>query len=240
MIRLEQEDQKINPTGIGLGLTISNNISKLLDPSSDSNGIKVKSTFGKGSFFYFDVSSLMENEENLIEISEEPRILINSYNFDSKLESKKAFKLTKFQSSPVLQLTKIQKKVLIVDDDLTNLFVLQKYLDFYGFDYLVAHNGLEALNTVQKSIITTDQIILILMDCNMPVMDGFNSTKSIIDFCKENFIQEIPIFGVTANVNNLDKQKGLKAGMKDILTKPVKRSQIKRLLDEISNKWKRN
>lgn len=123
------------------------------------------------------------------------------------------------------------KKVLVVEDNPTNQLVAQGVLNKYGFQVDVADNGEEAVEMVTK--IKYD---LILMDCQMPIMDGYEATRRI----RENeMIQGIepasalPIVALTAHVLPDEKKACLDAGMSDYLSKPIIRAQMVSVL----SKW---
>ena len=115
-------------------------------------------------------------------------------------------------------------KVLIAEDHETSALLLNTLLKPYRFNILHAENGEEAVNQFHCN----KDIGLILMDLHMPGVDGFEATKLI-----RNENEEIPIIAVTAFTTELDRQKALAAGCSDIITKPIKKLNLFRLLDNI-------
>lgn len=112
------------------------------------------------------------------------------------------------------------KKVLLVDDDIRNLFVLNRILEEKGFATSKAQNGEKALEVLEKD----NSFDLILMDIMMPVMDGFEATRKI----KENpKTKNIPVIALTAKGMKGDREKCMQAGADDYMVKPV---DIKKLL----------
>lgn len=112
------------------------------------------------------------------------------------------------------------KKVLLVDDDIRNLFVLNRILEEKGFATSKAQNGEKALEVLKKD----NSFDLILMDIMMPVMDGFEATRKI----KENpKTKNIPVIALTAKGMKGDREKCMQAGADDYMVKPV---DIKKLL----------
>ena len=222
--KLDQSDKELNKTGVGLGLTISQELAKLLNKNDE--GIYLKSQFGKGSKFWFFVSSMENEEENIFSITENIKIKIP---FTRSYSNCMIFQAEKKENSLYQKdiMHHKDKKVLIVDDDLINIIVAQKYMEFFGIKYLTASNGEEAFQLVQKDVIScVNEISLILMDCNMPILDGFQASRKIIQFIKENGLDEIPIIAVTANVELSDQKKCFEAGMKKFLAKPVRRKDL--------------
>lgn len=113
--------------------------------------------------------------------------------------------------------SKISGHVLIVDDSLINRTVITTILSKLGLTTSTAENGQEALNLV----INGDRSDLILMDVQMPIMDGHVATTKIREWEKQNNLPRRPILALTAAAFNEDQQKCLEAGMDEVITKPV-------------------
>jgi len=105
-------------------------------------------------------------------------------------------------------------KILIVEDSEMNQRLMTKILTQKGFNCDIAEDGVEAI--IYSKNITYD---MILMDCQMPILDGYEATKQIR--LSEETGQHIPIIAFTAHAMQEDADKCLKAGMDDYLTKPV-------------------
>ena len=116
--------------------------------------------------------------------------------------------------------------VLVVEDNPVNQMVLQELMIAAGHTVVVAENGMEALKCMEAG-----NIELVLMDCQMPVMDGFETTIKIRQMEAENGTPRLPIIAVTANAIKGDRERCLNAGMDDHITKPI---DSKRLYDAIS------
>jgi CheY-like chemotaxis protein/methyl-accepting chemotaxis protein len=112
------------------------------------------------------------------------------------------------------------KKILLVDDDMRNLFALTKILKERGMEIVKAENGVLALDALKKNPDTK----LVLMDIMMPEMDGYEAMRSIRD---ESRFASLPIIALTAKAMKDDRQKCIVAGANDYITKPV---DIDRLL----------
>ncbi|MDD4645582.1 MAG: response regulator, partial [Bacteroidales bacterium] len=106
------------------------------------------------------------------------------------------------------------KKVLLVDDDMRNIFALSKVFEEKGIDVLKAENGLKALEILKNH----SDVNLILMDIMMPEMDGFEAIQEIR---KDKSFKETPIIAVTAKAMKEDRQKCLDAGASDYVSKPI-------------------
>jgi two-component system sensor histidine kinase/response regulator len=118
----------------------------------------------------------------------------------------------------------VQRKVLVVEDNLTNQQVLSAMLRSLGVQVIVAGDGQQAVELLQ-----TGDYDLVLMDCQMPVMDGFQATAAIRRLPLGRG-EHLPIVAVTANALQGDEQKCLEAGMNDFLPKPFKLAQLQALL----------
>lgn len=116
-------------------------------------------------------------------------------------------------------------RVLIVEDNPINQRVAVILANKLGFVADVAGDGSEALNMVRDQDYT-----LILMDCQMPVMDGFEATRAIRAL--DAPVSQVPIIAVTANVMEGQRDKCLAAGMNDYLPKPINKDVLRRAVDK--------
>ncbi len=111
--------------------------------------------------------------------------------------------------------------ILLVEDNKVNQLVASKLLQKFGYAHRIAENGEEALKQLAERSFDA-----ILMDCQMPVMDGFEATRTI-RLMEQNTGQHIPIIGLTANALDGDKERCLDCGMDDFSTKPIKIDELK-------------
>ncbi len=121
-------------------------------------------------------------------------------------------------------------KLLIVEDNLTNQIVLEGILETFGLSADIANNGAEAIMAIKKS---SQAYAVILMDCQMPVMDGYEASKSIRDGSAGEENSDIPIIAMTANAMEGDKEKCLISGMDDYVSKPID----SKVFLEVLKKW---
>jgi CheY-like chemotaxis protein len=111
------------------------------------------------------------------------------------------------------------KKVLIVDDDVRNIFALSSALERRGMSILTAGTGREAINTIES----TPDIAIVLMDIMMPEMDGYETMQVI----RQNpLFRRLPIIALTAKAMKGDREKCLEAGASEYLAKPVNTEQL--------------
>lgn len=115
--------------------------------------------------------------------------------------------------------TTSNKKILVAEDNHTNQMVISAMLKRLGYEFDICNNGEEAVAVLQESTYS-----LILMDCQMPVLDGFQATQKIRE---QPTIADIPVIALTAGATDKEKQKCYDAGMNDFLSKPIKLGLLK-------------
>jgi signal transduction histidine kinase/CheY-like chemotaxis protein len=209
-------EQVGNATGVGIGLAISQNLAKQMNLQP----IKVKSQLGVGSRFWFSIK-VLQNEHA-------------SISFPSSIFVKSSQSVDLKERNFVSIDKKLRKlRILVTDDDQINQMVIGEFLISMG-NCLVekAFNGKQALDLVIDSFSKQCFFDLILMDCNMPVMDGFEATEKIRRFLSteasfsENPDRKLKIIALTANVSASDKSECLRRGMDEVWTKPLSKSDF--------------
>ncbi len=121
-------------------------------------------------------------------------------------------------------------KILLVEDNLTNQIVLNGILETFGLKADVVNNGAEGVLALKQA---NPPYTLVLMDCQMPVMDGYEASKSIREGGGGETNVDIPIIALTANAMEGDKEKCLVSGMDDYLSKPIDA----KILLKVLKKW---
>jgi CheY-like chemotaxis protein len=271
-IGIKQEDQKrlfkafgkldlgkemcINSHGVGLGLSISNALAKLLS-NSHSSGITLESALGIGSTFSFYLEEKKSSTEPLItdDKIEKLCILPNVNDDEDNLSETKEVQLLysreKIPSSKFLrknkdeiEISSVQEtkettcscsQILVVDDDVFNIMALQHLLKSLCLKCDFAYNGVQAIEKIhqrqnQLCGIECMQYQLIFMDCSMPVLDGFEATVRLREDMNKKVIQRIRIIGCTAFSNEDIIRKCKTSGMEEVLLKPVDKTQLANLV----------
>ena len=124
---------------------------------------------------------------------------------------------------------RLNAKVLLVEDNQINQMVAMKMLQKVGLNAALANNGIEALSILKEQCFD-----LVLMDCQMPEMDGFDATREIRKLDIQTlYDQRLPVIAMTANVMSGDRERCLEVGMDDYIGKPVQQDHLEAVL----SKW---
>jgi len=203
--------------GTGLGLVICKELANMMNGS-----IWVESEIGKGSTFSFTCvlkyekqASFLDKLRNragnelppIIQSNVEVPLLASSNEYVSKQREK--------------------FKILVAEDNAVNKKVVLKILQVAGFPAEAVSNGLEALQTITND---RTKFNLILMDVQMPEMDGFTATQQIRLLGPD--AAKLPIVALTAHAQQSDREKCLAAGMSDYLSKPIRNLELVAMLDK--------
>jgi signal transduction histidine kinase len=193
--RLEVNTKKIEGTGIGL--TISKKLTEMMKGT-----LNVQSDVGQGSTFWIELEGFREsiNNDKLQDLPDQAKKA--EVNYSDFIHT---------------------QKILIVEDNPSNLKLISSQLSVLGYKADLASNGKEALKMTR-----TFDYALILTDCNMPIMDGYEMTTEI----RKNNCR-IPVIALTADAFPEREQECLTAGMNDRIVKPVSLKQ----LDNMLEKW---
>lgn len=180
--------------GTGLGLSISQQLLKLMESS-----LQIDSELGQGTSMHFHLWLKKTNdiEKKTLEIPPMPLPPIR----DSRSGN----------LASIVNLNR--KKILVVDDNPTNTTLMLKLIEFANGQSFSCNNGIECLEFLKKN--TVD---LILMDIQMPIMDGFEATREIR---KLDMFKTIPIIGVSAGITLESRETSISSGMNTFIPKPI-------------------
>ncbi|MGM0444234.1 MAG: ATP-binding protein [Fibrobacterota bacterium] len=188
--------------GTGLGLAITKKLLALFDSE-----IHVESTKGTGSTFSFNLTA----ETASSELQKE------------NLRRQQLYDCALTLSPPHLT---AKRRILLAEDNRVNQIYIQHFLKKNNMEPIIADNGRMALDYFRK-----EQFDLILMDIQMPVMSGIDATMAIRRFEAELNRCPVPIFGISASVNSIDRELYLKSGITAVYAKPL---DLKKLIADIS------
>ena len=189
--------------GTGLGLSISKQLVELM-----GGEIGVRSTLGAGSTFWFTLS--LENTSDQHKLLDKNIIKNSSASIESD----------------IIELPQFSANILLVEDNFKNQMVAQCMLEEFGIIPDIACNGKEAISAVEEKSYDA-----ILMDCQMPEMDGYETTRHIRATPAIKDYSTIPIIAMTANTMQGDREKCINAGMNDFIPKPVNQKDLIQALE---------
>ncbi|MDF7798456.1 response regulator [Pontiellaceae bacterium B1224] len=173
------------------------------------------------------IHHLLELLGGKLEISEENGIGYTSIIHVTLQQANRPAPLVFANVDQVKKIIKPNLRVLFAEDNKLNQKVVEKLLSNAGCEVDTASNGTIALQKLQ-----TFSYDLVIMDCQMPVMDGYEATAAIRNMGEPT--SQIPIIAVTANALAKDKQKCLDSGMNAYLTKPIDRQELIELINKFT------
>lgn len=197
--------------GTGLGLSISKNLVELMNGQ-----IGLSSVEGQGSHAWFIIPFKTYDANNIQGGQKENGLVASSTEMSA----------SQYHSS-VNDKNKEDIWVLIAEDNLVNARIASRNVEKIGFNCRIAENGHIALKELE-----TRHYDIVLMDCQMPLCDGYEATRLIRSSSNDD-IRSLPVIALTASTIKGDRERAISAGMVDYLAKPVKRIALESTL----SKW---
>jgi signal transduction histidine kinase/CheY-like chemotaxis protein/PAS domain-containing protein len=269
-----EQNAKLNASGCGLGLSISNKLAKAL-ARGEIDPIEVSSELGIGTKFSFKVQNKAHEFRDKSRVTSKERLNspkittdnaishkateIPSENFihlqvDETTKRKDHHALDKsiveyyrtsldvsnslINPSSVSTVTKRKKsnfdkpEIMVVDDDAFNVLSLETILKSLRYPFCHAYNGKEAVEKLLQRNAQRDNenVKLVFMDCNMPILDGFGASKELREKMNKGMLVEVIIVGCTGYEGQEHRQICLDNGMDDVITKPVSKAKVDEIL----------
>jgi PAS domain S-box-containing protein len=150
-----------------------------------------------------------------------------SFHIPFKLSTQPSSMTTTTVITEVTPSAALNAKVLLVEDNLVNCMVTQEMLEDFGYAVEIAHDGQQAFDRFVQ-----EDFDIILMDCQMPNIDGYTATELIRQHESTNQLSPTKIIALTANAFHTDRERCLQCGMNDYLSKPFRLEQLKNMLSK--------
>ncbi|MFC0211572.1 response regulator [Paenibacillus chartarius] len=202
--------------GTGLGLSISKELAALL-----GGRIALTSEVGKGSIFILTIPMHLTSHP-ISDDLRDPEAAAPANQI--MLEARNTETADKHEEENKKNSRLAGRKILLVDDDMRNIFALTGVLEEYGMTVIFAENGLECLDMLERHSDTD----LVLMDMMMPKMDGYETIRAIREGASVH--KDIPVIALTAKAMKHDREKCIEAGANDYISKPTQVEQLLSLL----------
>ena len=254
--KVQQKDRNINVQGVGLGLAIVKELVIAINDNDPQEKITLKSEYGRGSLFSFRLnykrrrsstitlsvenskSEFMTHIESFQEhtiISERPLHKMSTY-ASTNMPTSKNLQSMNVIGKPITSKISVFRteeedvmlsNVLVVDDNPLNILAASFILKKFHCRVSKAFNGRDCINELEKSSAQDNPFDLILMDIQMPIMDGPQASKIIQDKISSGKLEYVPIVALTAKVSTPEEIEYYKlCGIKEVLEKPLSQEKL--------------
>ncbi|HHD80917.1 MAG TPA: response regulator, partial [Campylobacterales bacterium] len=151
-----------------------------------------------------------------------PTKILNSINTIEQIRNnKESVSTTKENISTPFNNIQFEGKILVAEDNFINQKLIKQILVKYGIEVELANNGLEAFEKIKDN-----RYDLVLMDIQMPVMDGIEATHEIVNYENEESLTHTPIIALTANALKGDRERFIEDGLDEYIAKPIQNNEL--------------
>lgn len=211
----------IKDTGIGIQ---SNKLEIIFNPFTQSDSSTTKQFGGTGLGLAIS-KNIIELQNGILEVQSKEN---EGSVFSFELRLKKGQGVILESSKEIKEFVQKEKKhFLVAEDNQMNQMIIEVILQKMGHELTIAQNGLEAVDLYKKNYMIYD---MVLMDISMPLLNGEEATKQIIDFEKQNNLSHTSIVALTANAFEDDRIKYLESGMDYYLSKPISLDKLMEII----------
>ncbi|NOZ90536.1 MAG: response regulator [Epsilonproteobacteria bacterium] len=185
----------------------------------DANKVTLITSFSNRN----KIESLGIKQSKIIYKPITPTKILNAINIIEQSRNNKDNDITtspKDASTPFNNI-QFEGKILVAEDNIINQKLIKQILIKYGIEVELANNGLEAFEKIKNT-----KYDLILMDIQMPVMDGVEATHEIVNYENEESLEHTPIVALTANALKGDRERFIEDGLDEYIAKPIENSEL--------------
>ncbi len=213
---------QIKDTGIGIA---KEDQSRLFRPfeQMQNNHLSSEYSTGLGLAICLDLAKAMNGSLNVVSVPTKGSVFTLTLPLKSYTKATTPLENHDKKNHPLQY-----QSILVIEDNATNSLVIGAILEKFGLPFHVANDGAEGLAYFKKH---ARQVDLIFMDCEMPLMDGYESTKAIRYFEARQKLTKTPIIALTANTWPKQLERCYRVGMDDLLLKPITIKRVRNILD---------
>ncbi len=164
--------------------------------------------------------------KNLLRVLSELEIPIPSESYNTENQTTENFKKNQLRDVVITP-----RVILVAEDNTVNQMVIEKMLQRLGHQCEIVNNGREAMERYAAQCVNGKPYDIVLMDCEMPIMDGYEATQAIRRYEEEKNCRRCPVIALTAHIMEEEIKKCQQAGMDNHITKPINQVRLAQLLN---------